>query len=203
MPRICALNSGPLLERQAPEQEDGGRVPRARKELPPPVALRGECQRATTVSHPNGDPPSGLQSCSLSSVLADGTLPWADGVGSEPRAHLAAPTGHRTLRSDGDHPARLPPSHRLHTSALPHSAFPNDTPWQPAPASWYPLVNKQLTQKQPRTVARGRGRPRPWDCGPGGLDSAQEFRGFAVLCPLPAFLREYEGRKAGALRLKL
>lgn len=49
--------------------------------------------------------------------------------------------------------------------------------------------------KTPRTVARGGARPRPSDCGPGGLDPAQGFRGFAVLCPLRAFLGESAGRK--------
>lgn len=42
---------------------------------------------------------------------------------------------------------------------------------------------------------RGGARPRPSDCGPGGLDPAQGFRGFAVLCPLRAFLGESAGRK--------
>lgn len=56
------------------------------------VSLReGESTHRHRRVRPNEDPPSGLQSCSLCSALAGGTLPWADSAGGEPRALLAAP----------------------------------------------------------------------------------------------------------------
>lgn len=49
------------------------------------VSLReGESRHRHRRVRPNEDPPSGLQSCSLCSALAGGTLPWADSAGGEP-----------------------------------------------------------------------------------------------------------------------
>lgn len=144
---LCT-SSGASFERQAPGKEDGGRVPRARKELPPRVPQRGRVNAPPPPSPaPTRIPPAAFRAAHCAPPWPVEPFRGQTVLAVSPELSWPAPTGHRPLRADGDHPARLPPAHRPHTSALPRSAFPNDTPRQPAPASQpvCPLVDQQLT----------------------------------------------------------
>lgn len=113
-------SSGASFERQAPEKENGGRVPRARKELPPRVPQRGRVEAPPPPSPaPTRIPPAAFRAAHCAPSWPVEPFRGQTVLAVSPELSWPAPTGHRPLRADGDHPARLPPAHRPHTSASP------------------------------------------------------------------------------------
>lgn len=98
------------------------------------------------------------------------------------------------------HPARLPPSHGLHTPALPQSEFLSYTHWQPAlalpsqcPHSLWLISSSHKDTKN--CCRRGR-KAEALNTGQEALDLAQNSVAVSVLCPLVALLTGYRRKRS-------